>query len=79
MMNVGLKKTLQNSGEFLKDQRERIEISQEKLSESTGIKRSAISKFENGHRLPMLLDVARLSDVLGFSVDEYLDDTVVWK
>ena len=51
--------------ELLASIRKEMGISQEELSEKTGVPQANISKIENGHYLPSLTILKRLADGLG--------------
>lgn len=59
-------------GEQLKHIRQKLGLSQVKLSELTGIPASSISKFEAGERMPSLYSFISLQEELGVSADELL-------
>lgn len=60
-------------GNRLKDIRDRIGVSQQKLSEKSGIMREQISRIENGQINPTLETISRLSVALEVKMSELVD------
>jgi transcriptional regulator with XRE-family HTH domain len=62
-------------GDRIRRRRQEIGISQQELSDMTGVRRATISDLESGKRTGMTLDTAKaLARALGVSID-YLADT----
>ena len=61
-----------NYGEAFKYQRELNGLSQNKLSQKTGLKQQMISAWENGTNLPNIDFCIQLADFYGISLDELL-------
>lgn len=51
--------------ELLVSTRQRLNLSQKELSEKSGISQANISKIENGHAVPTLPVLKRLTDAMG--------------
>lgn len=49
---------------------ERGKMSQEKLSELTGISPTTLSKWENGKSSPTMKNLKKVADALGISIDD---------
>lgn len=63
--------SLQPERELLKtfiDLRYKLELTQQKLSELTGINQADISKIESGKRVPSLKLITRLADALDMDI-----------
>ena len=58
----------------LKEARSYLNLSQQYVSEQTGLARSAISEIENGHRRVDSLELKRLARVYGCSTSFFLGD-----
>lgn len=58
----------------LRDTREYLNLSQQYVSEQTGIPRSAISDIERGARRVESLELKRLANVYGVAVSYFLDE-----
>ena len=58
-----------NIGENIKKYRKNKNISQQKLSELSGVPRVSISRYENGDRIPNINVVTKLSNALGVSIE----------
>ena len=56
--------------ETVKQYREKLNISQNDLSNKTNINRAMISKIENNTYMPSIEQLEDLQEVLGFSLDE---------
>ena len=57
-------------GEHIAYYRKKAGMTQEQLSEKMGVTAQAVSKWENGLTCPDLDSVARLSEILGVSVEQ---------
>lgn len=55
---------------FIREVRERKNLSQEELAKLSGISASHIGYIENGERQPTLLVMCKLADALKVSIDE---------
>lgn len=58
----------------LRDVREYLNLSQQYLSDQTGIPRSAISDIERGTRRVTAMELRRLADVFGYRVGYFLGE-----
>ncbi len=56
--------------ENLRAYRRARSMTQEQLAEKTGLTHSWISHYENGRRLPSVLNLIKLADALNISIDE---------
>lgn len=63
-------KTLILLGQAIRNQREQLGLSQEKLAESCGFDRTYISMLERGKRNPSLLNLLKLAKGLQISVSQ---------
>ena len=61
-------------GELLRDLRLNRSISQEKLSEITGLDRSFISLIERGERTPTLTTIIKISKAFGLKPSQLLSE-----
>ena len=52
----------------VKDRREALHVTQEKLAELAGVGLRTLKQFESGKGNPTLLTIQKLSDVLGMEV-----------
>ena len=59
-------------GEHIAYYRKKAGMTQEQLSEKMGVTAQAVSKWENGLTCPDLNSVARLSEILGVSVEQLI-------
>ena len=57
--------------------RSRLGLSQAELSGKTGINRSILSNLENGQYMPSVEQLEELSSVLGFQIQDLLQDDSV--
>ena len=64
-----MKHDLKRLGKFLKLERVRNDLSQEKLAELTGVSTRTISLIESGQQHPKLFLVMKLANILGFNLD----------
>jgi transcriptional regulator with XRE-family HTH domain len=62
-------------GKRLKDVREEVGISQEKLAEEANLHRTYVSSVERGKRNISLVNIERLAAALGVSMGELMPDT----
>jgi transcriptional regulator with XRE-family HTH domain len=53
---------------ILKERREELQVTQEKLAELSGVGLRTLKQFESGKGNPTLLTLQKLSDVLGMEV-----------
>lgn len=63
-------KSLIPLGQAIKKQREKLDLSQEKLADRCGFDRTYISMLERGKRNPSLLNLLKLADGLETSVSQ---------
>lgn len=56
--------------------REEAGLSVKELTEKAQIRRSTLSKWENGHGLPRIDSAVLVADALGISVDDYIGHKV---
>ncbi len=57
-------------GERLKNRRQELRLSQQELSDMTGVRRATISELESGKQQGMTVDTAKaLARALGVSID----------
>lgn len=61
-----------NIGKSLKNFRESENLTQSKLAENSGISQQSISRWENGQRLPNIIDLVKLADYYKVSIDELI-------
>ena len=66
-MSINVDETL--IGKRIKETRERKRMSQQSVSDETGISTSQISGYENGKKTPGLISLARIAVALGTSID----------
>ena len=59
--------------------RKKLKISQDELAEKTGINRAMISKLETMKFVPSIEQLEQLQEVLGFEIDDVLEDQRVKK
>ncbi len=52
--------------------RERLGITQEQLAIALGVSRITVNRWENGSRLPSILVLAKIAELVGCSVKELL-------
>ena len=64
------------TGEKIKQLRNSIGYSQERLAEELNVSRSAVAKWETDGGIPEIDNLLRLSSVFGISVDELVGSTV---
>ena len=57
-------------GYYLKTQREVAKLSQEEVAKRTGLTQAAISRWEDGLRIPNIESCIKLADVYEVSLDE---------
>jgi transcriptional regulator with XRE-family HTH domain len=60
-----------NIGKLLKDYRNRMGLSQKKLSHHTGISQSFISSIESNKQSPTITTLERICEVLGVTIAEF--------
>lgn len=58
-----------NVAQALKEQREKVQISQSELAKMTKIKQQNISRWENGVNIPNIYDCIKLAVYYGISLD----------
>lgn len=63
-----------NTGEKIKSYRTQLNMSQNKLSQITGISESAIRKYEKGERIPKIEQLQKISDAFDISILVFIDD-----
>ncbi len=68
--NINMKNSLLLLGKAIKEQREKLGLSQEKLAVRCGFDRTYISMLERGKRNPSFLNLLKLSDGLGISISQ---------
>lgn len=61
-------------GKRLRDVREKVGISQEKLAEKANLHRTYVSSVERGKRNISLVNIERLAAALGVSMGELMPD-----
>ncbi|GGE74711.1 helix-turn-helix domain-containing protein [Sphingomonas prati] len=59
-------------GEAIRDERQRIGISQEALADEAGLDRSHLGRIERGERNVTLLNLVRIADGLGLRTSDIL-------
>lgn len=59
-----------NLGNRIKEEREKLNLSQDELAEKMDISRQAISKWETGNSYPDIEKILKLSDIFNLSLDE---------
>ena len=60
-------------GENIRKSRKKASITQEQLAKMIGVKRSVISKYENGMVDPSFSQLQRIADSLGINITELVD------
>jgi transcriptional regulator with XRE-family HTH domain len=73
-MDDDSKLALQLLAEKIKKRRKTLGLSQEKLAEKCGFDRTYISLLERSERNPSYLNLKKLSDGLGISLSELLNE-----
>ena len=68
--NEPMPKSLLPLGRAIKEQREKLGLSQEKLADRCGFDRTYISMLERGKRNPSLMNLLKLADGLETSVSQ---------
>ena len=63
----------QKLGSKIREQRQKLGLSQEKLGELTGIDRTYISGVERGNRNPAIKNLERLAKALKVKVSDLID------
>ena len=63
-------------GEAMKKARIKHGISVAELAEKTGVTESSIRNWEEDRNVPNVLFVETMADVMGMSIDEYIDHKV---
>ncbi len=71
--NINMKNSLLLLGKAIKEQREKLGLSQEKLAVRCGFDRTYISMLERGKRNPSFLNLLKLSDGLGISMSQLIE------
>lgn len=66
-------------GNYIKNKREELNLSQEDLSVKLNVESSVVSSWENGEVLPELNIIVALANSLNISVDELLTQKVIEK
>ena len=76
---MSIKLSQKQIGQRIAELRKMKGLSQKDLSKSVGISRPSLTQIENGNRNVDIMELQRLSIVLGFSLDEFMskDFTVV--
>ena len=64
------KLTLQNLGEILKEQREKLGLSQSMVAKKIGTSHQNVSRWESGKILPNIDFCIKLADLYNISLDE---------
>ncbi len=59
----------------IKDLREAKGLTQEQLAQLLGVTQGTIAHWESGARTPTLMNMVKIADVLGVSLDEVLGRT----
>ena len=57
------------------ENRKRMGLSQEKLSELIGVSRQAIQKWESGATVPDFAHIVSMADIFGITADSFANDT----
>lgn len=68
---------LKSLGKRIREERLKLNLTQEKLSEQIGISVSYIGQIERGERSPTLQTLVLLANELGVTIDYLLQDSVV--
>ncbi|MFI3329513.1 MAG: helix-turn-helix transcriptional regulator [bacterium] len=66
-------------GNYIKNKREELNLSQDELSVKLNVELSVVSSWENGEVLPELNIIVALANSLNISVDELLTQKVIEK
>lgn len=59
-------------GENLKAERQRMELTQQKLAAKVGVTPAAIAQYELGVKSPSIVTASRIAEALEITVDELL-------
>lgn len=73
--NVGDDVRMREYGFNLRDRMSDAGVSQDQLSETTGISRQMLSRYMNGKSSPTFVNAVRISKVLKCSLEDFLDET----
>ena len=63
-------------GRRIREERQKLNLTQEKLSESIGVTTTYIGQIERGERCPTLDTLINISNSLGVSIDYLLHESV---
>lgn len=63
-------------GRRIREERQKLNLTQEKLSESINVSTTYIGQIERGERCPTLDTLIRISNSLGVSIDYLLQESV---
>ena len=63
-----------NIGKALKEQRQRLGISQSQLAKDTGIKQQNISRWENNTHIPDVVQCLILAKYYGITIEELIGE-----
>ena len=61
-----------NIGEALKEQRQKMGLTQSQLAKETGIKQQNISRWENNTHIPDVLQCVKLAKYYGITIEELI-------
>lgn len=64
-------------GRRIREERQRLNLTQEKLSETINVSTTYIGQIERGERCPTLETLIKISNSLGVSIDYLLHDSVI--
>lgn len=65
-----------NLGEFIKEQRGKNNISQNKLAELLFVDRTLISKWENGKATPCMNELVKMAELFSISIEEFISTEI---
>ena len=63
-------------GERIKEQRQKLAYSQEKIAELVGTSRQAVTKWETGRSIPCMENLITLAEIFGISLDELINENI---
>lgn len=65
-----------NLGQRIREERQKLNLTQEKLSETINVTTTYIGQIERGERRPTLDTLIKISNALGVSIDYLLQESI---